>query len=414
VNQQKRAVITGVGVVAPNGTGKDGFWKGLMEGRSATKRITRFPVDRFASHVGGEITDFKPHQSIYEKDLEHMDRAFQMGVTAALLAVEDSGIDFSREDCSRAGVYMGLAVAGIDIGEAQFHVLRDQGLAGVRSHLYHIWFPSACSGYISLKFGLYGQSHVISTGCTSSMDAFGVALQAIRSGQEDIALIGGSEAPLTPLALNAFCAMRALSTRNDAPERASRPFDRERDGFVLGEGSAVLTLESMEHAKKRGARIYAELAGYGTTSNAFHMTAPEPSGEQEARCFRQAIEDAGINPAEVQYMNVHGSSTPLNEKVETIAIKSAFKNHAAEMAVSSIKSMIGHSLGSAGAIQSAACALAFERKAIPPTINYEFPDPECDLDVVPNTARDIEPNVLMANSAGFSGKNSAVVFRKVA
>jgi 3-oxoacyl-[acyl-carrier-protein] synthase II len=292
-------------------------------------------------------------------------------------------------------------------------VLRDKGLAGLAPRVYLSWFASACSGYISLFFGLRGQSQVVSTGCTSSMDAFGLALESIRSGQEDVALIGGSEAPLTPLGLNSFCSMRALSTRNNDPAHASRPFDRDRDGFILGEGSGVLVLESLDHARARGAKIYAELAGYGTTSNAFHMTAPEPSGEQLARCHRQALDDARVNPEDVHYVCVHGSSTPLNEKAETIAIKKAYKDHARRLPISSIKSMIGHALGAAGAIQVVASVLALERNAIPPTINYEFPDPACDLDVVPNMARDLSPRVIVANSAGFSGKNAAVVIKSL-
>ena len=342
-----------------------------------------------------------------------MDRAYQFAVSGILQAVEDAGLDFSKEDTSRAGVYMGVAVAGVDSGEKEFHTLRDRGVQALPSNLYQTWFPSACSGYISLMFELYGQSHVFSTGCTSSVDAIGAALEAIRSGDEDIVIVGGAEAPLTPLPYNSFCSMRALSTRNSDPAHASRPFDRERDGFVLGEGGAALILESLRHAQKRRAHIYAELAGYATTSNAFHMTAPEPTGEQSSRAFKLALKDAGVNHDEVNYICAHGSSTPLNEKVETKAIKNAFGQRAYQIPVSSIKSMIGHTLGSAGALQAATCAMALDRGVVPPTMNYEYPDPDCDLDYVPNTARDMSVRVALTNTAGFSGKNTVTVMRSL-
>jgi 3-oxoacyl-[acyl-carrier-protein] synthase II len=408
-----RAVITGIGIVAPNGNDKESYWAALIEGKSCTRRVTRFPVDNFSCHIAAEVIDFIPHLEIPEKHLKFMDRAYQFGVTAAIEAVKDAGLDFENEHTDRIGVHMGLGIAGVETGERGFHAIRDHGVAGVDSYVYQGWFPSACSGYISLLFGLHGLSSVLSTGCTSSLDAFGSALEAIRSGEQDIALVGGSEAPITPMPFNSFCAMRALSTRNDDPARASRPFDKTRDGFVLGEGSGVVVLESLDHARKRGARIYAELAGYATTSNAFHMTAPDPSGVEAARSVRLSMDDAGVSAEDVDYFCAHGSSTPLNEKAETLVIKKALQARAYEIPVSAIKSMIGHTLGSAGSLQAAACALAFERKAIPPTINYEFPDPDCDLDIVPNTAREWHGDVALSNSAGFSGKNSTIVLRRM-
>lgn len=409
---ENRVVVTGLGVVAPNGVGKKAFWDGLLKGKNSVGHVTRFNVEKFSSHLGAEVLHFVPHSKIPEAHLPYMDRAYQFGVTAALEAVEDAGLDFSREDTGRVGVYMGVAVAGVDSGEKEFHVLRDNGLGALAPNIYQRWLPSASSGYISLALGLHGQSHVFSTGCTSSIDAIGAALDAIRSGQEVMAIAGGAEAPLTPLPFNSFCAMRALSTRNDDPGHASRPFDRERDGFVLGEGGAILILESLDHARARGAVIYAELCGYSTTSNAFHMTAPEPTGEQSARAFKQALEDAQLNPEAIGYICAHGSSTPLNEKVETLAIKKAFGSHSYQIPVSSIKSMIGHTLGSAGALQAVTCALAISQSAVPPTINYEIPDPDCDLDVVPNTARDVKVLAAATNTAGFSGKNSVLVFKQ--
>lgn len=410
-SDRTRAVITGIGIVAPNGTCKTSFWKALMEGRNCVGRMTRFAIDRFASQVSAEIQHFQPHARIPKSHLKYMDRAYQLGVTAAIGAIEDSGLNIMQENTERIGVSMGLAVAGVERGEKGFHTIRDEGIPSLDPHLYQTWFPSACSGYISLLFGIHGQSHVISTGCTSSLDAMGIALDAIRTEQEDVMIVGGSEAPLMPMPFNSFCSMRALSTRNHDAAHASRPFDRERDGFVLGEGAAVLIVESLAHARARSAHIYAEVAGYATTSNAFHMTAPEPTGEQAARCFRLALQDAEISNDKVDYICAHGSSTPLNERVETLAIKKAFGERAYRIPVSSIKSMIGHTLGSAGALQLAACSMALQEQAVPPTINYVYPDPDCDLDVVPNTARDLQANVVIANAAGFSGKNSATVLR---
>jgi 3-oxoacyl-[acyl-carrier-protein] synthase II len=407
----RRVVITGMGVVAPNGHNKAEFWNGLMAGRSMVRRITRFDPQPYASQVGGEVPNFRPHPKIPSDHLQSMDRAYQMGLTAAFEAIEDSGLHFEGEDPTRAGVYLGVAVAGIDSTEKEFHTIIDRGIQGLPSNLYRQWLPSSCSGYVSLAFGLEGPSHVYSTGCTSSADAMGSALDYIRSGEGDIAITGGAEAPLMPLVLNSFCAMRALSTRNDDPSRASRPFDKERDGFVLGEGAAVLVLESLEHARRRGARIYAEFAGVATTTNAFHMTAPEPTGQQASRAFELALADAELLKDSVDYICVHGSSTPLNERAETAAIKRVFGARAYNIPISSIKSMIGHSLGSAGALQAVACSLALGEGSIPPTINYEVPDPDCDLDIVPNVARRYSTRVILSNSAGFSGKNTVMVFR---
>jgi 3-oxoacyl-[acyl-carrier-protein] synthase II len=410
---KQRVVVTGLGVVAPNGIGKEAYWSALMEGRNAVGRITRFDTSRFSTKIGGEIKNFEPHKRIPREHLAHMDRSSQMGVTAALQAVEDSGLDPCEVDVNRWGVYMGIAVAGVDGYENDFCHWRRKGVENVQRNWYQGWFPSACSGYISLILGLRGNSHVLSTGCCSSVDAMGLALDAIRTGEEEIALAGGTEAPLTPLGLSAFCSMRALSTRNEDPEHASRPFDNERDGFVLAEGSAVVVLESLAHARQRGATIYAELKGYGTTSNAFHMTAPEPSGDQPARAFRLALKDADMSPEDIDVVMAHGSSTPLNEKAETKAAKKAFGSHAYKLAIPSIKSMIGHSLGSAGLLQSVASVLALVHQKVPPTINYEFPDPDCDLDCVPNTARSMRVRAVLSNSAGFSGKNTAVVFQEL-
>jgi 3-oxoacyl-[acyl-carrier-protein] synthase II len=304
---------------------------------------------------------------------------------------------------------MGLAVAGVDGYERDFLTAQSGAVDRVQHNWYQGWFPSACSGYISLLLGLRGTSQVVSTGCSSSIDALGMAFTAIRGGWEDIALAGGTEAPITPLCLNSFCAMRALSTRNEDPTHASRPFDKNRDGFILAEGGAVVVLESLEHALARGARIYAELEGYGTTSNAYHMTAPDPCGDQTARAFKLALEDADRSPEDIGVFFAHGSSTPLNETVETLAVKMAYGAHSKKMLLSGIKSMIGHTLGSAGILQIITAALALMHQRVPPTMNYEVPDPTCDLDCVPNAARNASFSGVMTNTAGFSGKNSATV-----
>jgi 3-oxoacyl-[acyl-carrier-protein] synthase II len=406
---RRRVVITGLGVVAPNGSTKELFWESLVAGKNAVGPITRFDPSPYATRIAGEVKEFQPHAKISNDDLMHMDRAYQMGVTAALQAVEDSGIDLQKVDVSRWGVYMGLAVAAVDTYEKDFQFASEPGMPRVHKNWYQGWFPSACSGYISLILGLRGTSQVVSTGCSSSVDALGMAFEAIREGWEDIALAGGTEAPITPLCLNSFCAMRALSTRNEDPAHASRPFDKNRDGFVLAEGGAVVVLESLDHALGRGARIYAELAGYGTTSNAYHMTAPDPSGDQTARAFRLAMEDAKCPPEDVGVFFAHGSSTPLNETVETIAVKKAFGPHAQKMLLSGIKSTIGHTLGSAGILQIITAALALVNQKVPPTMNYSVPDPSCDLDCVPNLARTASFCSVMTNTAGFSGKNSSTL-----
>jgi 3-oxoacyl-[acyl-carrier-protein] synthase II len=405
----RRVVITGLGVVAPNGIGQENFWNALVEGKSAVGPITRFDPTPYATRIGGEVKDFKPHSKIPVDHLAPMDRAYQMGVTAAFQAVEDASLDPQAVDVSRWGVYMGLAVAAVDSYEKDFQLSGEEGFALVHKNWYHGWSPSACSGYISLLLGLRGTSQVVSTGCSSSIDALGMAFTAIRGGWEDIALAGGTEAPLTPLCLTSFCAMRALSARNDDPTHASRPFDKERDGFILSEGGAVVVLESLEHALARGAHIYAELKGYGTTSNAYHMTAPDPSAEQTARAFHLALEDADLPRESIGVFLAHGSSTPLNETVETLAVKKAFGSHAQSLLLTGIKSMIGHTLGSAGILQIIAGVLSLRHQRVPPTINYEVPDPTCDLDCVPNVARSARFSAVMTNTAGFSGKNSATI-----
>ncbi len=408
----RRVVITGLGVVAPNGSGKTEFWDALVSGQNAVGPITRFDASAFSTRFAGEVKNFMPHPRIPSQHLHRMDRAYQMGVSAALQAVDDAKLNPTQTEVSRWGVYMGLAVAGVDSCEADFKRAKEFELDAMPPGWYQGWFPSACSGYISLILGLRGSSQVVSTGCSSSIDALGMAFTSIREGWEDLALAGGTEAPITPLCLNSFCSMRALSTRNDDPMHASRPFDKSRDGFVLAEGGAVVVLEELEHARARGATIYAELCGYGTTSNAYHMTAPDPSGEQTARAFHLAIEDSGRSPSDIGVFFAHGSSTPLNETVETLAVKKTFGFQAQKIMLTGIKSTIGHTLGSAGILQIISGVLSLIHQTIPPTMNYEVPDPTCDLDCVPNKARTARFHAVMTNTAGFSGKNSATVLSR--
>ncbi len=408
----KRVVVTGLGIVAPNGIGKEDFWRGLISGKNCIGRVTRFDATNFYSQMAGEVHNFDPTVYIDKEKLPFIDRAYQFALVAAKLAICDSGINLEDENRERIGTCIGLGVAGVNIGEPQFRLYLDKGSASISPYLYLSWFPSACSGYISLEFKLKGQSHVISTGCTSGTDAIGLAYWSIRDNFQDIVLAGGTEAPLAPVTFNSFCSIRALSSRNDEPERASRPFDKERDGFVLAEGAGIIFLEELQHALNRKAKIYGEIVGYGATSTAYHMTALEPTGEQSARAMKEALKAGRIKKEQIGYICAHGSSTPLNGKMETIAIKRVFGKYAYKIPISSIKSMLGHPPGAAGAMQTITCLLVLERNFIPPTINYQYPDPDCDLDYVPNFARPCNVNVALINTSGFAGRCAALVIKR--
>ena len=408
---RRRVVITGLGVIAPNGVGKRAFWGALKQGRSGIRRITRFNPEIFPTQFAGE-SDFDPAKFISAKQMRRMDRTSHLAVSAAKMGIEDSGLDIQKEDPERIGVMIGTAMAGHGMILEQHKVFMEKGPMRIGTFTAIASFPDAPSSQISIELGINGPSFSIATACSSASDAMGYAFNAIRNKELDIIIMGGSDAPVFPPILGAFCVLRALSTRNNAPEKASRPFDNSRDGFVLGEGAGILILEELDHALKRGAHIYGEIAGFGMTCDAYHMTKPEPSGRHAIRALRQALSDANIKPKDIEYVNAHGTSTPLNDKNETFILKQIFGDHAYKLAVSSIKSMIGHLIGAAGSVELIGGLMALEEGIIPPTINYEIPDPDCDLDYVPNKARKADIKVFLKNSFGFGGKNSALVVKK--
>ena len=412
MSEQRRVVVTGLGVVSPLGTGVEKNWQALMEGRSGIRGITRFAADNFASRIAGEVPDFKSEDFIEPKELKKMDLFIQYALGAAAMAMADSGLKIEGEFAESVGVIIGVGLCGLDTIETTKEAL----LAGGPRKISPFFIPKVISnlapGHVAIRYGAKGVNFTPTSACASGSHAIGESFHMIRSGLQDAVIAGGAESTITPLAVGGFAAMKALSTRNDQPLRASRPFDKERDGFVIGEGSGILILEEREHALKRGAKIYAEVIGYAANGDAFHMTAPAPEGEGAARCMRLALKDAGIAPSDVDYINAHGTSTEYNDANETIAIKAAFGEQAAKLAVSSTKSMTGHLLGAAGAVEGVYSALALHHGMLPPTINYENPDPVCDLDYVPNKARKAELKVALSNSFGFGGTNACVIFRR--
>ncbi len=411
-NGSRRVVITGVGAVTPIGTGADGLWSGLTARRSAVREITRFDPTRFRSRIAAEIPDFRPQDHLDAKRAKRLDRFSQLAVTSARLAVADARVDPATEDRDRVGAMMGSALGGVAFAESQVERFRAEGPRGLDPALALAVFPGAASCNIAIEFGFTGPNSTNAMSCASGTIAVGEALHAIRDGRADVMLAGGSEAPLAPMTYAAFSVIRAMSTRNDDPAHASRPFDEDRDGFVMGEGAAVLVLEERQRALARGARIYAELVGYGFTNDAYHMTAPRPDGRQAARAMQLALGDAHSDPGDVGYINAHGSSTPLNDTTETLAIKQVFGDHAYRLSVSGTKGYYGHALGASGAIEAAICALAMERRWLPPTVNLERPDPACDLDCLRGEGRAAAPDVVLTNSFGFGGINASVVLRR--
>jgi len=411
-NHHNRVVITGLGIISAIGSGKEAFWEGLRTGRCGIKRVDKFDPAPYPTQFAAQLNGFDFSPYIDPKWSRRMDLTSQMAVAASKMAVKDAGLDLDQEDRERIGVVVGTAMAGHAFILEQADVYRSKGPMKINPFTALTVFPDAPASFISIELGLHGPSFSLATACSSALDAVGYAFNAIRKRELDVILMGGAEATVFPQAFSAFCMLRAMSQRNDDPERASRPFDKERDGFVLGEGAGMLVLESEEHAKKRGAHIYAEIAGFGMTCDAYHMTAPEPSGRQAARAIRIALQDANMKPTDIDYVNAHGTSTPLNDKTETLVIKQVFGEHAFHVPVSATKSMIGHLIGAAGAVELIATTLALEHQTLPPTINYEIPDPSCDLDYVPNVARKAKIDVALKNSFGFGGKNSALVMKK--
>ena len=411
-NGTRRVVITGVGAVTPIGTGADGLWAGLAARASAVRHITRFDPAPFRSRIAAEIPDFRPQDHLDAKRAKRLDRFSQLAVTSARFALADAELDPAREDGDRAGAMMGSALGGVAFAESQVERFRAEGPRGLDPALALAVFPGAASCNIAIEFGFTGPNSTNAMSCASGTIAVGEALQAIRADRADVMLAGGAEAPLAPMTYAAFSVIRAMSTRNDDPTHASRPFDAARDGFVMGEGAAVLVLEERERALARGAKIYAELVGYAFTNDAYHMTAPRPDGRQAARAMRLALADGSVGPTEVGYINAHGSSTPLNDATETVAIKQVFGEHAYRLSVSGTKGYYGHALGASGAIEAGICALAMQRGWLPPTLNLERPDPACDLDCLPGDGRAAAPEIVLSNSFGFGGINASLVLRR--
>ncbi|MDN5346607.1 MAG: 3-oxoacyl-[acyl-carrier-protein] synthase [Clostridia bacterium] len=407
-----RVVITGLGVISPVGNTKDDFWRSLLAGVSGIGPITRFDASSMATRIAGEVKDFDPAAFLDRKEVKRMDRFTQYAVVTARMALNDAALDPKSVDPERIGVVYASGIGGIETLEDQARTLLEKGPGRVSPFFVPMMIGNMAAGQISIHIGARGPNFTVVNACASSANAVGEAFRLLQRGEVDVVITGGSEASVTPLAVAGFSSMKALSTRNEAPQAASRPFDRGRDGFVLGEGAGTLILETLEHAERRGARIYAEVAGYGCTADAYHITAPDPEGRGSSRAMQLAIADAGLKPEDVDYINAHGTSTDLNDRLETLAIKQVFGSHAYKLAVSSNKSMIGHLLGAAGAVELIATALTIYEGVIPPTINYEDPDPECDLDYVPNKARHQEVKVALSNSFGFGGHNASILLRK--
>ena len=408
----RRVVVTGLGLISPLGTGTEKNWQALLRGESGIAALTRFDVTRYTTRFGGEVKDFDPLLFIDRKDVRKMDPFIRFAVAAAYLAVEDSGIPLGDLQSDRAGTYVGSGIGGLGSIEENLKVLWEKGPDRVSPFFLIQTIINEASGQISIRYGAKGPNCANATACSTGTHAIGDSFRMIARGEADIMIAGGAEAPLTPLSLAGFTAIKALSERNDEPARASRPFDARRDGFVMGEGAGVVIVEELGRALRREARIYAEIVGYGMTSDAYHVAAPAPDGDGAVRVMRRAIEDADVRPEDVQYINAHGTSTPFNDKTETMAIKKVFGEHAPRLAVNSTKSMTGHLLGAAGGLEAGVTALCLFHQIMPPTINYEFPDPECDLDYVPNASRKAEIIHGLSNSFGFGGTNGSLLFKK--
>lgn len=408
----KRIVITGLAAISPVGTGIDKFWDSLVNGRSGIGQVTRFPVDQYPTKIAGEVKDFDPALYIDKKEAKRMDRFTQYAVAGAKMAAEDAGMDPLRLAKDRVGVILGSGIGGIETMEESCRVLFEKGPGRISPFFVPMMISNMAAGQAAIALGVTGPNITVVTACASGTNAIGDAFKLIQRGAAEVVITGGTEASVTPLALAGFCSMKALSTNNEEPEKASRPFDAKRDGFVMGEGAGILVLEDLEHAQKRGARIYAEVLGYGATADAYHITAPAPDGKGAAGAMREAINDAGLKPEDVDYINAHGTSTDLNDKYETMAIKAVFGEHAPKLAISSTKSMTGHLLGAAGGIELVATALTVVNDLVPPTINLEHPDPECDLDYVPNKARRMQVDYALSNSFGFGGHNATLLIGK--
>ena len=410
--EARRVVLTGLGALTPIGNTAEELWSGLTQGRSGIGPITRFDASRYDTRIAGEIKNFDPLAFVDRKEARRLDPYLQYAIASSVMAVGDSGLDPARVDGERFGVLIGSGIGGITTLLEGEKIREAKGPDRVSPFVIPMLIINMASGLVSMRFGAKGPNSSVVTACATGNHAIGDAFRLIQRDDADVMIAGGAEAIIVPLTIAGFCAMKAMSTRNDDPEKASRPFDANRDGFVCGEGAGIVVLESLEHAIRRDARIYAEIIGYGMTSDAHHMTAPDPEGDGAARAMARALKDARVAPADVGYVNAHGTSTPYNDRFETFAIKRVFGDHAKKLAVSSTKSMTGHTLGAAGAIEAALCILGMRNGLLPPTINQETRDPECDLDYVPNESRDADVRVAVSNSFGFGGHNASIVLRK--
>lgn len=409
---RRRVVVTGVGSVTSLGVGVQKLWEGLVQGRSGIAPIERFDPSPFTTRFAGECRDFRPEEHFPPAEIRKLDVFTQYALVAAREAIEDSGLDLEQEDRDRIGSICGSGIGGINELEKTHAQYLERGPRRISPHFIPKLMVNAMTGQISIRWGLRGTNYVTGSACASAGHAIGLAFRAIQYGENDIVITGGSEAAITPLGLGGFCALRALSTRNDEPQRASRPFDRDRDGFVMGDGAGILVLEELEHARRRGARIYAEVLGFGSTADAHHITAPKEDGDGPRRAMEAALRDGGVSPEEVDYVNAHGTSTELNDVIETRAIKACFGDHARRLLVSSTKSMIGHLLGASAAAEAVATVLSIHHNVVHPTLNLENPDPACDLDYVPGEARDHRVDRAISNSLGFGGHNVCLLFGK--
>jgi len=412
VLEKKRVVVTGVGLVTALGTGTEETWKGLCEGRSGVAPISRFDTAQFSTRIAAEVKDFDPLKWFDKKDVKKMDFFIHYAVAAASFAMQQSGLVIDPDWSERAGVFIGSGIGGFTVIEREHKALLEGGPRKISPFFIPSSIINLAAGQVSIRFGARGPNSAPCTACSSGAHAVGDAFRVVSRGDADVMICGGSEAAITPMGVGGFAAMRALSTRNEEPQRASQPFEKDRDGFVVGEGAGVLVIEELEFARKRGAKIIAELVGYGMSGDAYHITLPPEDGRGAHRVMLNAITDAGVTPEQIQYINAHGTSTPPNDKIETRAIKHLFGDHAYKLAVSSTKSMIGHLLGAAGAVEAGITCLVVQRGIMPPTINYDTPDPDCDLDYVPNEAREGNVTYALSNSFGFGGTNASLLFKK--
>ncbi|MGH9458546.1 MAG: beta-ketoacyl-ACP synthase II [Thermoanaerobaculia bacterium] len=407
---KRRVVITGIGMISPLGSGTEATWNGLLAGRSGVRTITRFDAAAYDCRIAGEVPDFQPETWIEKKELKKSDLFIQYGIAAAQLAWDDSGLEGAGAVPERVGVIIGSGIGGLPAIEETHKKLLERGPGRISPFFIPSLIVNLASGQVSIRLKAKGPNSAVATACATGAHAIGDSLEIIRRDDADVMIAGGAEGVITPLALGGFAAMRALSTRNDEPERASRPWDAERDGFIMGEGAGIVILEELEHARRRGAKIYCELTGYGMTADAYHITAPSENGDGMRRVMKVALDDAGLQPSDIAYINAHGTSTPVGDRAETVAVKALFGEAARKVMIGSTKSMTGHLLGAAGGLEAAITALVMKTGKIPPTINYENPDPECDLDYVPNTMREAEVRHALSNSFGFGGTNATLVF----